>query len=167
MRADDEAGPDDSARPFLDDALAHRLQLAVVLGHVLGVDVPVEWRRLVGRTAEVGVDRSRRDEEVVGRLDQLDRLPHDPGEVARDVHHGVPRAAAEGIELPVAVPAELLDVGEELRVRPAAVEERDLVPPRERRLDERVTDELRPTEDEEPQSSARAASSRSTSSAVL
>src|SRR2546423_11521799 len=98
----------------------------------------MERRRLVGRTAEVGVDRARRDEEVVRRLDQLDRLPHDPREIARDVGDGVPRAAAEGVELAVAIPAELLDLREELRVRPAAIEERDLVPSRQSRLDERA-----------------------------
>jgi hypothetical protein len=64
-----------------------------------------------------------------------------------------------------AVAAQLLDLREEIRVRLAAVEERDLVV--SGRLDDRAADEERPAEDEELQSEAIASRSRSTSSSML
>jgi hypothetical protein len=51
------------------------------------------------------------------------------------------------VEAALAIAVELLRLGEELRVRLAAVEERQLVPARERRLRDRSAEELRPAED--------------------
>ena len=56
--------------------------------------------------------------------------------VAGDVDHGVDATAAQRREIAVAVAAQLLERGEEVRVLPAAVEERDLVGPRECGLDD-------------------------------
>ena len=95
---------------------------------------------------------------------QLDRLPHDARQVPRDVDHGVPAAAPQRVELAVTVAEQPLDAGEQLGIRPAAVEERDLVPALERRLDGRATEELGPAEDQKSDS---ASSSRSTSASVL
>ena len=47
------------------------------------------------------------------------------------------------------VAADLLDLGEELRVGVAAVEEHDVVTPLERRFDGRPSEELRPSENED------------------
>src|SRR5205807_10670418 len=67
---------------------------------------------------------------------------------ARPISLGRREAAA------IAVAEELLDaVAEQPAVRPAAVEDRRLVPARERVLDDRAPEELRPAEDEEPHSS--------------
>ena len=71
-------------------------------------------------------------------------------------------------EAAVAVAEDVLDLGEEPGVRPAAMEERQLVARGERRLDERTADELGAAEDEDPHtSSATPARRRSTSSSVL
>jgi hypothetical protein len=59
---------------------------------------------------------------------------------------------------------QLLDVGKEVGIRPAAVEDRDAVAAFERGIDDRAPEELRPPED---QKSDRASSRRSTSASVL
>ena len=78
--------------------------------------------------------------------------------------HSRPSSARE---VAVAVAAQLLGLREEPGVRLPAGEDRDLVPARERRLDDRAAEEHRAAEDEQPHSASSAASSRSTSSAVL
>jgi hypothetical protein len=118
-----------------------------VLHDLLGVHVAVRLRVLVRRAREIGVDRSRRDEEVVGRFYELDRLAHDTGEIAGDIDRGVPAAAGQRVELAVPVAAQFLDLGIEIGVRLAAVEQRQLVIALERRVDDRAAEELRPAED--------------------
>jgi hypothetical protein len=98
---------------------------------------------------------------------QLGRLPHDPRHEAARVDDGVPAAAAQRVQVPVPVAAQLLDLREELGVRHTPVEERHLVSAGERRLDDGAAEELRPAEDEELHSASSSPSSRSTSSAVL
>ena len=93
--------------------------------------------------------------------------PHDLAKAKQLIQQAGVKGAKERLELAVAVAAQPLDLREEVGVRLPAVEERELVPAGERRLDEGTADELRSAEDEELQSSPRAASSRSTSSAVL
>jgi len=73
-------------------------------------------------------------------------LPDDARQVAGDVDHGIPVAVAQRIEVAVAVAVKLLDLREELRVRLPAREGRDLVPARERAVDGRAAEELRPSE---------------------
>jgi hypothetical protein len=73
-------------------------------------------------------------------------LPDDARQVAGDVDHRVPAPVAERVEVTVAVAVELLDLGEELRVRLASREGRDLVPARKRAVDGRAAEELRPAE---------------------
>ena len=159
VRADDQAGADAGAAAGEDlghDLLAERLEAAVAVtleALVRGV-VEADQRRLVlaRGLAEVAVDRDARDEGVVPDAvgEQLGRLAHDARQVARGIDHDVPVAALERREVAVAVAAQLLDVGKELRVGLAAVEQRHLVPARERLVDDRATEELRPAEDQHP-----------------
>jgi hypothetical protein len=74
-------------------------------------------------------------------------LAHDARQVACDVDDGVPRTPTQRVEVSVAVAVELLGLGKEVRVRLAAVEERDFVPACERSVDGRASEELRPAED--------------------
>ena len=72
---------------------------------------------------------------------------------ARDARGGVddrvPFAGAERLQLAgVAVAVQGLDLREERRIRPAAVEERDLVAARLRRLDQMPAEEERPAQDQ-------------------
>ena len=80
---------------------------------------------------------------------QLGRGANHTRHVAGRVDHRVPLTPLERREPAVAVAAQLLDLGKELGVRLATVEERDLVAARERRLDRRAAEELRPAEDEQ------------------
>src|SRR5262249_19781057 len=75
---------------------------------------------------------------------------HGLGHIGGRVEDGVPRPPAQRLEVAVAIALQLLHLGEELRVRPAAVERRHLVLARERRLDQRAPDEPRPTEQQQP-----------------
>jgi hypothetical protein len=95
---------------------------------------------------------------------QVDRLRDDARDLAAGVDDRVPPAPAQCIELPVAIAAQLLDVGVEPRVRLAPGEQRQLVAARERGIDDRAAEKLRPAEDQKPD---RASSRRSTSAAVL
>jgi hypothetical protein len=113
---------------------------------------------------EVGVHGTRRDEEVVRRVDEVDGLTDDARQIAGDVDDGVPRSSFERLEVAVSVSVEPLDVREQLGVRLPAVEERDVVPAREGRVDNCAAEELRPAED---QKSDNASSRRSTSPSVL
>src|SRR5205085_281095 len=128
-----------------------------------------QWRRLGDpRHAEVSVDRDAGDEGVVADARQrLRREPHVPRHARGDVENRVELPSPKPREIAVAVADDPLHLGKELRVRQAPVEERDLVPARERSLDDLPAEEAGAAEDEELQSSPRAASSRSTSSAVL
>jgi hypothetical protein len=72
--------------------------------------------------------------------------------------------ALERTQVAVAVAAELLRLGKELRLRLAAVEEGQLVAARERCLGDGAAEEGRPAEDQKADS---ASSRASTSSAVL
>jgi hypothetical protein len=101
---------------------------------------------------------------VADVAERLDRLADDPRHVPARVDDRVERAAAKRAEVAVAIAAQLLDLGEEVRVRQAAVEQRDVVAARERALDDRAAEELRAAED---QSSDSASSTRSTSASVL
>ena len=77
------------------------------------------------------------------------------------------RPSSDG-EAAVAVAEHVLDLREEAGIRPAPVEQRELVAGGERRLDERAADELGAAENEDPHSSsATPARRRSTSSSVL
>jgi hypothetical protein len=135
-----------------------------VLHDLLGVDVAAGWGVLRWRAGEVGVDRPRRDEQVVRRIDRLDGLADDSREVTGDVDDCVPAAPLQRLEVAVAIAAQLLDLREELRIRLSAVEQRQLVIAREGAFDDRAAEELRAAEDQKSQS---ASSRRSTSPAVL
>jgi hypothetical protein len=135
-----------------------------VLHDLLGLDVAVRRGVLRLRSRQVCVHRPRGHEQVVRRFDRLDGLADDTRQVTRDVDGGVPASSAQRLEAAVAIPAQLLDAGEEVGIRLPPVEERQLVASRERRLDDRPAEELRAAEDQNSQS---ASSSRSTSPAVL
>ena len=90
-----------------------------------------------------------------------------PGNARGDVDDRIEVPSPKLCEIAVAVADDPLQLGKELRVRQAPVEERRLVPALERRLDDVPAEEPGAAEDEELQSSPRAVSSRSTSSAVL
>jgi hypothetical protein len=105
---------------------------------------------------------------VIDRVrEQLGRSADDPRDVPRRIDDGVPAPALERAQVAVAVAAQVLRLGVELRAGAAAVEERQLVAGRKRGLRNRAPEELRAAEEEELQSSASAASSPSTSCAVL
>ncbi len=79
----------------------------------------------------------------------LGRGAHDTRHVARRVKDRVPRAPLEGREITVTVALEPLGLGKEIRVRPAAVEERHLVSSVERGLDQMAAHEQGAAEDEQ------------------
>jgi len=56
-------------------------------------------------------------------------------------------AAAKRVKIPVAIAAQLFDLGKEARVPPAAVEEDDFMPSRNRGFDNMPTEEERAAED--------------------
>jgi hypothetical protein len=78
-----------------------------------------------------------------------------PGHASRNVDHRVEASSAKLAEVAVAVADDPLHLREELRVRPPAVEERELMPGRERRLDDVPAEKPGPAEDEDFQSSPR------------
>jgi hypothetical protein len=139
--------------------LAQHLERTVDLGgrdlldRLVGelVDGPV----LVGaRTARVGIDRGARHERVVldGAGEDAGGVAHPSGHARRGVDDRVPAPASQRVEIAcVAVAVERLDVRVEVWARPPAVEERDLVPARERRLDEVAPDEEGAAEEQDPQ----------------
>ena len=175
MRADDQARPD-ARRPagecVLDRLLAERLERAVVARDLLraGLGELRERRGLVDDVGEGCVDRDARHEHVVADRtgEQLCARADHAREVSGRVDDGVPLAPTEPVEPAVSIARDALELGVELGVRAAAVEEGELVAALERGVDHRAPEELRPTEQEELHtSSATPASSRSTSSAVL
>ena len=100
--------------------------------------------------------------------EQLRARTDHAGEISRGVDDRLPLAAAEPVDPAVAVADDSLELRIEVGGRRAPVEERELVPTLERRVDHGAPEELRAAEQEEPhRSSAMPASSRSTSSAVL
>ena len=70
--------------------------------------------------------------------------------VGGDIDDRVPPAAFESREIPSPVAAEVLDLREELRVRPAAVEERHVMAVGEGGVHERPPDETRASQDQQP-----------------
>src|SRR5581483_10174367 len=77
-------------------------------------------------------------------------LAHDARHVAARVDDTVPAPAGERVELAVAVALQVLDLREELGIRLAAGEDRDVVSVGERRVDRVPPQELRAAEDEQP-----------------
>ncbi len=72
----------------------------------------------------------------------------DAREISGRVDDRVPRTPLERAQISVAVAAKPLDAGEEIRLVATAVEERHLVPARERRVDDVSPDENRAAENE-------------------
>ncbi|MFJ9453966.1 hypothetical protein ACIRST_02695 [Kitasatospora sp. NPDC101447] len=71
--------------------------------------------------------------------------------VAADVHHGVPPAVAQGVEVTgVAVADQVAGGGEEAGVGPAAVEQGDVGAAAQGVVGDRATDEGGAAEDEDP-----------------
>ncbi len=177
MRTDDDPWPNDEC------ALAEHVAYGVFAQHLEGAVVPVVRKQSVDRSvaelrevalfvdgrAEVGVGRDARDEAVeAGSDERLGGGADDVWHVPARVDHRVPSSAPERGEVAFSVPGELLDLGVQVRVRAAAVEERQLVAPGESRVRKRTPDEPRTAEDEQLHvSSASPARSRSTSSSVL
>src|SRR5205085_10297156 len=91
------------------------------------------------------------DENVAldGLGQQLGRRADDTRDVARSIDDGVERAALERGQVAVAVAVQVLHIGKERGIRATAVEERQLVPPLERRLRDRAADEQRAAQDEQ------------------
>src|SRR5262249_54106445 len=144
---DDVAGPDQRralAEDLDDDVLARRLERAVMLADLLArlrAGRHLRARGVLALTSGplVGVDRERGDEEVAAdrRGEQLGRLAPDARHEADVVDDGVPAAAAQRLEMTVAIAVELLDVLEPLGVALAAVEEGQCVAAGARGLDDR------------------------------
>ena len=160
VRPNDQTRPDDQralSEHALDLRLRERLQGAVVGG--VGRELVERQVAEVGRRArlgragrEVGVDGDARDEDVAAGVAQLlRRRTHVRRDVAGRVDDCVPRPPGEQREVALPVAVHLLDLREEVGVRLAAVEERQLVPAGERRLGRRPAEELRPAEDQDPQ----------------
>src|SRR5207248_3785884 len=102
---------------------------------------------------------------VVRVRECVDRRADGTRHVAGGVDDGVEGAPLERREVVVPVTVQMLCLGEEIRVRPAAVEERQLVAAFERDLRDGTADELRPSEDEQLQTAPLAGTpSRSSSS---
>ena len=175
VRADDEARTDVQrtlAEGVADSLFAQRLQGPVALvRHLVVGKLPELGHRalLVPRRAEVGVDRDARDEAVEAAAGEcLRRRANVLREVAARVDDRVPLPAGERVEALLAVTRDAFDVGVEIGVGRPAVEERQLVHPRERRVDDGAAEEPRAAEQKEPHDRAASpASSRSTSSSVL
>src|SRR4029453_17329564 len=113
--------------------------------------------------------RDARDEAVDGTTPaRFGGCAYVAREVAARVDHRVPCATGKTGEGAPPVPDEPLDVGIQLRVRRAAVEEGQLVAALERRVGDRTAEEPRAAEEEQlHRSVARPSSRRSTSSSVL
>lgn len=164
---DDDAGADDQ-RPFrksrLDEPLAQDLEPAVAPRRdLLSLDVP--RRRLLDRGVladsgrlEVGVDGDGGDEDVAldGAGEELRRGLDVARQVAVDVDRNVPAPPGESGEVLSAVAVEMLGLGEQLGVRPATMEQGDLMAGRERGLGEVAPDETGAAEDQDPHSYRRA-----------
>ncbi len=160
MRAHDQSGPDEdvTVRHRLGDGVfaedLERAVVRVVLEQPVGRLVAELRARalLVERAGEVRVDRGAGDEQVVvdGVRKSFGGGAHDVGDIAARIHDRIPGPAVEQGQVVFAIPADLLSVRKQLGVRLTAVEERDFVSARERRLGGRSTEELRAAEDEEP-----------------
>jgi hypothetical protein len=152
-------GADDQSRAYdrgpvvedgPDDALCSDLEAAVLLEvELLRLRLGrVDHGRVLGdRPGRIRVDRDRRDEREVADLvcEQLGVAPDVARQMRRiEVDGGVPGASTQGVEVAGEVAAHLLRFGVEVGVRPAAVEERHLVPGRERGVDDGAAEEPRP-----------------------
>src|SRR5690242_5462107 len=81
------------------------------------------------------------------RAEDTGRLLDPARDVGRGVHHGVPPAPLQGLEIILlAVAVELLQVGEQAGTGLPAVEQRDLMPSAERGLDGLRAEETRATQ---------------------
>ena len=175
MRAHDQPRADvrrAAGERLFDLLFAERLEGAVVGLDVLraGLGELLDGT-LLGHGHRVRrVHRDAGDEDVVADRagEELRRVAHEPREVPGRVHDGFPFATPERVEPAVTITGDPLDVRVEVRVRRPAVEEGHLVTRVDRRVDHGATEELGTAEQEESHvSSAMAARSRSTSSAVL
>jgi hypothetical protein len=101
---------------------------------------------------------------MAGFAQELCRGADDARDVAGGVDDRVPAPSLQRVQATVPIAAQLLRFREELGVRLAPVEQRQLVPTRERRLGDGPAQELRAAQDQKADS---ASSRPSTSSAVL
>ena len=139
VRAHDVRRPhQQGARPVPVDGrpLAQHLQPAVrLVGDLLdGRVVELGERGVLGEAGAVG-RRVRRDaghQQVVAAAvaERVGQRLHLPREVGTGVDRGVPLAVGQRRQVAVAVAEPVLDLGEQVRAGPAAVEERDVVPAR-------------------------------------
>src|SRR5262249_4269145 len=96
------------------------------------------------------IDRHRRDEGVVADVtERVDRLEHNPRNVAGRVDHGVEAAAGERAEGGVTVAWQLLEFREELGSRPASVEQHHVMAAYEGGFDQVTAEELGAAEHED------------------
>ena len=157
VRADDQSRPHDqgaAAERALDDRLAHRLERAVVLEVLRTRIVELLDGRAFHLLLRRAVSRIRRDTgdvDIPGdTAERFDRETHRARKERRHVQNCVPLAPAERTQILGPVAADLLHVGIQLGIRLPPVEERHVVTARERGVDGRATQELRPAEDEQP-----------------
>lgn len=68
-------------------------------------------------------------------------------DIARRINHSIPGATTQGAEIPGPIAIEPFGVGEQIRVRAPAVEERHVVPTVQCRLDDVASEKECPTED--------------------
>ncbi|TMI01020.1 MAG: hypothetical protein E6H43_09910 [Betaproteobacteria bacterium] len=81
-----------------------------------------------------------------GAAQHVGHCPNLLGSVTGWIDDCVEAAAAKRSEIPVAVAAQLFDLGKEARVQPAAVEEDSFMPARKRGFDNVPTEEERSAE---------------------
>ena len=132
--------------------LAQRLERAVPFPLILGYTRPAHRSALILiDDRALRVDRLGRDEQVLPHRTgkQLRGVTDNERLEARVVEHGVPLPAPKRIEVPVAVPDELLHTREEVRIRPPSVEQGNCVPPLERISNLMRSDEARPSENQD------------------
>ena len=154
MRPDDQAGACDRgalAEDLLHDTLRADLQAAVLLRVErvrFGIRRIEERRALVDRLRRVGVHRDRGHEDVVPDVDRFRAPPRLARQLCRvHVDRGVPLPSVQGLEVLREVELDRLHVRIQIRIRPAAVDERDVV--RAGRFDDAAAEELRSPEDDE------------------
>ena len=144
------------SRKLLDRLLAERLQRAVVRVSAASSSTGARRARRRGLASVGPVEKSRRPR--CSRRRRSGRASRSSSAEARTTAarsrrgrrpHPTRGPRARRGRRPVA--AQLLRLREELRVRLAAVEERQLVPARQRGLGDRAAEELRPAEKQEPQ----------------
>src|SRR2546428_913139 len=154
VRAHDEPGSytRDSTRDRLFERfLATCLERSITLVAFCERGVLVEqtmWR-------ELSVRRDTRDEDVVGHgaAQHVRHRSNLLGSVAGGIDDCLEAAAAKRGDIPVAVAAQLLDLGKELRVPSATVKEDDVMASRKRGFDNVPTEEERSAKDEDSHAS--------------